>query len=158
MRRGPWAGPRMQVVRGVVGAISPGPFLKKRGKVFRIQAFPQTAARGADRARFFRRPRIPKTQAADAFQAPTVFGRALAHRQIRGFMRAPQESIGNYGAPDNRGTPPPPFDAVWRRLTPFDAIQFLEGQSRFLRNGRFPSEILRFLKNDKIGPTRDVSS
>ena len=122
MRRGPWAEPRVQVVCGVVGAISLGPFIKWRGKVFRIQAFPQTAARGADRARFFRRPRIAKTRAADAFQAPTVFDRALAHRQIRGFTRTPQESIENYGAPDNCGTPPPPFGADWRRLTPFGAV------------------------------------
>ena len=32
MRRGPWAETRVQVVRGVVGAISPGPFIKRRGK------------------------------------------------------------------------------------------------------------------------------
>ena len=89
MRRGPWAEPRVQVVRGVVGAISPGPFIKGRGKVLRIQAFPQTAARGADRARFFRRHRIANTRTGDAFQAPTVFGKALAHQQIQGVMRAP---------------------------------------------------------------------
>ena len=35
MRRGPWAEPRVQVVRGVVGAISPGPFIKRRGKYWR---------------------------------------------------------------------------------------------------------------------------
>ena len=90
MRRGPWAEPRVRVVRGVVGAISPGAFIKRTGKVLIILAFPQTAARGNDRARFFRRPRIAKTRAADAFQAPTVFGKALTRRQIREFMRAPQ--------------------------------------------------------------------
>ena len=89
MRRGPWAEPRVQVLRGVLCAISPGPFIKRKGKVLRFQAFPQIAARGGDRARFFRRPRIAKTRAADAFQAPTVFGKALAHRQIRGIKRAP---------------------------------------------------------------------
>ena len=89
MRRGPWAEPRMQVVRGVLCVILPGPFTKRRGKALRIQAFQQPAARGCDQALFCRRPRIAKTRAADAFQAPTVFGRALAHRQLRGFMRAP---------------------------------------------------------------------
>ena len=89
MSRGQWAEPRVQVLRGVLCAISPGPFIKRKRTVLRSGAFPQIAARGADRARFFRRPRIAKTRAADAFQAPTVFGKALAHRQIQGFTRAP---------------------------------------------------------------------
>ena len=42
------------------------------------------------------------------------------------------------------GSPPPPFGAIWRDLALSGLLLFLECQSRFCRNPRFPSRILRF--------------